>query len=63
MKPDFEQVLLGWEETRQIVFFVTLCAPERNFKKKDDPSVVQMSCTPTTSKSIDVHAVCTISYK
>ncbi len=63
VKPDFERVLLGWEGPRQIVLFLTLCAPERNFKKEDDLLVVQMSRTHTNSKEIDVDVGSTISKK
>ncbi len=41
MKPDFERHVLGWEGTAQIVLFVTLSAPERNFNPENDKLAVK----------------------
>ncbi len=41
VKPDFERHVLGWEGTAQIVLFVTISAPERNFNPENDKLVVK----------------------
>lgn len=49
MKSDFTRALLGWESTEQIVIFVTLSAPDRNYKKEEESLVVQISRMPQKS--------------
>ncbi len=53
VKPDFERHVLGWDGTAQIVLFVTLSAPERNFTPNDDKIVVKkVRRTGTTTFSV-----------
>ena len=52
VKPDFDRVSLGWKGASQVVLFVTLSATDRNYKKEDDVSVIQMSRAPTPAKSL-----------
>ena len=63
VKPDFEQILLGWEGTKQIVLFVTSSAPDRNYKKDDELLVVQVSRAPEFPDQSLAQVVSTISNK
>ncbi len=59
--PRFRAFIIFWREgNNQIVLFVVLSAPGRNFKGEEDLLKIQMSCTPATSKAIDVLDVSTI---
>lgn len=42
VKPDFERHVLGWEGSSQIILFVTLSAPDRNFNPDDKKLVVKI---------------------
>ena len=63
MNPDFERILLGSEGTKQIVLFVTLGAPDHNYKKNDDMLIVQVFRAPELTNPSLAQGVSTISNK
>ena len=61
VKHEFERILLGWQNTNQIVLFVTTSAPDRHFKKKDVLFVVQVARSTPQPKAVAVQTITCIS--